>query len=76
MHPFIFISVFWNDFIYNGKIPQFLRVLSKMEYVKTIENGGSKMADASDSFLVINDVVMASLLLLKVIHMLANFLIL
>ena len=30
------------------------------------------MADASDSFFVINDVVMASLLLLKVMHMLAN----
>ena len=32
------------------------------------------MADVSDSFLVINDVIMASLLLLKVIHMLANIL--
>ena len=31
------------------------------------------MADASDSFFVINDVIMASLLLLKVRHMLANF---
>ena len=30
------------------------------------------MADASDSFFVINDVAMASLLLLKVMHMLAN----
>ena len=30
------------------------------------------MADASDSFFGINDVVMASLLLLKVMHMLAN----
>ena len=34
------------------------------------------MAGASDSFLVINDVIMASLLFLKVIHMLATFLIL
>ena len=34
------------------------------------------MADASDSLLVINDVIMASLLLLKVIHMLATILIL
>ena len=32
------------------------------------------MADASDSFLVIIDVIMASLLFLKVIHMLANIL--
>ena len=32
------------------------------------------MAGVSDSFLVINDVIMASLLLLKVIHMLANIL--
>ena len=32
------------------------------------------MADVSDSFLVINDVIMVSLLLLKVIHMLANIL--
>ena len=34
------------------------------------------MADASDSFLVINDVIMASLLFLKVIHTLPTFLIL
>ena len=34
------------------------------------------MADASDSVLVINDVIVALVLLLKVIHMLANFLIL
>ena len=34
------------------------------------------MAGASDSFLVINDVIMASLLFLKVIHKLATFLIL
>ena len=32
------------------------------------------MADASDSFLVIIDVIMASLLFVKVIHMLANIL--
>ena len=44
-----------------------------MEYfwntLKKLKNGGSKTADASDSFLVINDVIV-------VIHMLANFLIL
>ena len=34
------------------------------------------MADASSSFLLINNVIVTSLLLLKVIHMLANFLIL
>ena len=33
------------------------------------------MADVSDFFLVINDVIMTPLLLLKVIHMLATFLI-
>ena len=31
------------------------------------------MADASDSFSVINDVIVASLLLLKVMQMLANY---
>ena len=31
------------------------------------------MADASSSFLVINDVIMTSLLLLKIIYELANF---
>ena len=58
------------------KIPQFLPVLSKMEYIKIVQNGGSKMADASSSFSVINNVIVTSLLLLKVIYMLANFLIL
>ena len=32
------------------------------------------MADTSSSFLVINDVIMISLLLLKIIYLLANFL--
>ena len=45
-----------------------------MEYIKIVQNGGSKMADASSSFLVINNVIGTSLLLLKVIYMLANFL--
>ena len=58
------------------KIPQFLPVLSKMENIKIVQNGGSKMADASSSFSVINNVIVTSLLLLKVIYMLANFLIL
>ena len=53
------------------KIPQCLPVLSKI-----VQNGGSKMADASSSFSVINNVIVTSLLLLKVIYMLANFLIL
>ena len=44
-----------------------------MDYVKIIQNGGSKMADASGSFLVINNVIVTSLLLFKVIYMLANF---
>ena len=56
------------------KIPQFLPVLSKMENIKIVQNGGSKMADASSSFSVINNVIVKSLLLLKVIYMLANFL--
>ena len=36
----------------------FLVVLSKMEYIYLIQSGGSKNADASNSFFVINDVVM------------------
>ena len=47
-----------------------------MEYNKIIQNGGSKMADTSSSLLVLNNVIVTSLLLLKVIYMLANFLIL
>ena len=47
-----------------------------MEYIKILQNAGSKMVDASSSFLVINNVIVTSLLLLKVIYMLANFLIL
>ena len=47
-----------------------------MEYIKIVQNSGSKMADAYSSFLVINNVIVTSLLLLKVIYMLANFLIL
>ena len=69
-HPFILRLSFLL------KIPRFLPVLSKMEYIKILQNGGYKMADASNSFLVINNVIGTSLLLLKVIYMLANFLIL
>ena len=47
-----------------------------MEYIKIVQNGGSKMADAFSSFSVINNVIVTSLLLLKVNYMLANFLIL
>ena len=50
-----------------------------MKFIQIIQNGGSKMSDASTplpvSFLVINDIIVTSLLLLKVIYMLANFLI-
>ena len=67
-HPFILRLSFLL------KIPRFLPVLSKMEYIKILQNGGYKMADASNSFLVINNVIGTSLLLLKVIYMLANFL--
>ena len=38
-----------------------------MEYNQIIQNGGSKMADA---FLAINDIIMASPLLLEIIYML------
>ena len=58
------------------KIPRFLPVLSKIEYIKIVQNGGSKITDASSSFSAINNVIVTSLLLLKVIYMLANFLIL
>ena len=58
------------------KIPQFLPVLSKMEYIKIVQSGGSKMADASSSFSVINNVIVTSLLLLKVIYTLSNLLML
>ena len=53
------------------RIRRFMRVFSKMEYNQIIQNGGSKMADA---FLAINDIIMASPLLLESIYMLANFL--
>ena len=65
-HPFILRLSFLL------KIPRFLPVLSKMEYIKIIQNGGSKMADASSSFLVINNVIVTSLLLFKVIYMLTT----
>ena len=42
-------------------------VLSKIEHNKIIQNGCSKMADVSSSFFVINDVIMTSLLLLKIV---------
>ena len=58
------------------KILQFLPVLSKMEYIKIVQNDGSKIADASSSFSVINNVIVTSLLLLKVIYMLGNLLML
>ena len=41
-----------------------------------IEYGRSKMAGVSSSFLVINGVIQTSWILLKIIYMLANFLIL
>ena len=47
-----------------------------MEYIKIVQNGGSKMADASSSFSVINNVIVTSLLLLKVIYTLSNLLML
>ena len=65
-HPFI------RRLSFLLKIPRFLPVLSKMEYIKIIQNGGSKMADASSSFLVINNVIVTSLLLFKVIYMLTT----
>ena len=43
-----------------------------MEYIKIIQKGGSKMADASSSLLVINNVIVTSLLLFKVIYMLTT----
>ena len=60
-HPFAFKSSFLL------KITRFWRVLSKMEYSTIIQNGGSKTADASLPlpFLVTNDVIMTSLLLLN-----------
>ena len=69
-HPFILRLSFLL------KIPRFLPVLSKMEYIKIIQKGGSKMADASSSLLVINNVIVTSLLLLKVIYTLSNLLML
>ena len=65
-HPFILRLSFLL------KIPRFLPVLSKIEYIKIVQNGGSKMADASSSFLVINNVIVTSLLLFKVIYMLTT----
>ena len=65
-HPFILRLSFLL------KIPRFLPVLSKMEYIKIIQKGGSKMADASSSLLVINNVIVTSLLLFKVIYMLTT----
>ena len=69
-HPFILRLSFLL------KIPRFLPVLRKMEYIKIVQNGGSKMADASSSFSVINNVIVTSLLLLKVIYTLGNLLML
>ena len=36
-----------------------------MVYIKIIQNGASKMADVLSSFLVINDVIMTSLIIVK-----------
>ena len=44
-HPFILGLTF------RYKIPRTMRVLSEMEYISIIPNGGSKMADADKSFL-------------------------
>ena len=58
MHPFTLRSSFLL------RMPWFKRILNKMKYIQIIQNDRSKVADAS-SFLAINDVIMALLLLLK-----------
>ena len=40
-----------------------------MKYIEIIQNGGSKIADASTFYLVVNDIIMTSVPLFKVIYM-------
>ena len=56
----------YTDWTFLSRLPRFIRVLSKMEYILFIQNGGSKVADGSSSFLIINDFILTPLLLLRI----------
>ena len=66
---FIFFLLPKDPFIHRSnflsRLPGFIRVLSKVEYIWMIQNGGANMTDGSCSFLVINDVIITFLLLLR-----------